>query len=126
MTSDSEPNIPSLLLDATGDLRLSWKQLALAGVVFKIVAFVVLTPLVGFLFRLLIALSGTSVLSDADLLYFFPRPIGWLCFIIIGALWLAIIALEEAALLGIIAARTTDQRLGMLGHFALPVRTLGQ
>ena len=103
MISDSNSNTPSLLRGVIGDLRLSWKELALAGLVFKIIAFVVLTPLVGILFRVLIAMSGTSVLSDVDLLYFFLRPIGWLCFIIVGALWLAIIALEQAALLGIIA-----------------------
>lgn len=115
MTSESASSARSLLLDTTDNLRLSWKQLALTGVVFKIVAIVVLTPLVGLLFRVLIAISGSSVLSDADLLFFFLRPIGWLCCIIVGSLWLAIIALEQAALLGIIGAEAADPRIGVLG-----------
>ncbi len=54
-------------------------------------------------------------MSDVDILYFFLRPVGWLCLIIVAALWLAIIALEQAALLGILAARTANQRLGVVG-----------
>ena len=115
MISDSNAHTPSLLRCVTDDLRSSWKELVLAGLVFKIIAFVLLTPLVGILFRLLLAMSGTSVLSDVDLLYFFLRPIGWLCFITAGALWLAILALEQASLVGIIHARAAGQRLGVLG-----------
>ena len=87
---------------------------------FQVIAFVLLTPLVGILFRVLIAMSRTSVLSDVDLVYFFLRPIGWLCCIIAGALWLAIRALEQASPAGIIHARAAGQRIGVLGALRLP------
>ncbi len=97
------------------DIRVCWKELLLAGVAYKIVAFVVLTPLVGCLFRVLIAISGSPVLSDVDILFFFLRPVGWLCLIVSGAFWLAIVALEQASLVGILCARATGQRLGAIG-----------
>ena len=72
-----------------------------------------LTPLIGILFRVLIAASGKSILTDQDILFFFLGPIGWICFVAVGALWLGIIALEQAALLGIVGAANSQKRLGV-------------
>ena len=110
-TSDSR----SLIIDVLRDFRSSWKQLALTSLVFKLIAVVLLTPLVGLLFRFLIAMSGTSVLTDVDLVYLFIRPLGWVCVIVAGALWLGIIALEQTALLGILSAKQQEQRLAVVG-----------
>ncbi len=87
----------------------------LTDIIYKILAFVVLTPLLGILFRILISLSGDAVLSDTDILFFFLRPAGWACLIVAGALWLAIIALEQASLIGILGADADGQCLGVIG-----------
>ncbi len=121
MVSDTPSNSQSLLNNAIRDLRSSWKPLALTGIVFKLIAFVLLTPLVGLLFQFLIALSGTSVLTDVDILYLLVRPIGWVCVVMVGAVWLAIIALEQASLLGILCAKQLDQRLGVFGALRFAV-----
>ena len=115
MISGSTSSAHSLLIDAICDFRSSWKELALTGIVFKLIAFVLLTPLVGLLFRFLIAMSGTSVFTDVDILYLFVRPVGLFCVVLFGALWLAIIALEQASLLGILCAKQLEQRLGVVG-----------
>ena len=57
----------SLLNAAAGDFRRSWKELALTDIAYKIIAFVVLTPLVAILFRVLIAVSGKSALARSVL-----------------------------------------------------------
>jgi glycerophosphoryl diester phosphodiesterase len=109
------PSAHSLLSDTLKRFRSSWKALALTDLAFKLVAFIILTPLVGILFRIFVATSGRSVLSDIDILLFFLGPIGWICGILVAAIWLAIVALEQAALMGVIYAETTDRRLTVLG-----------
>src|SRR6056297_1287493 len=105
----------ALMIDALRDFRRSWKKLALTSLVFKIIAVVLLTPLAGLLFRFLIMMSGTPVLTDVDLVYLFIRPLGLGCVIVAGALWLGIIALEQTALLGILWTKPLEQRLGVVG-----------
>ena len=89
----------SLLNACRHDLRLCLKQLVVTDIVFKAVAFVVLTPLVGMLFQWFISMSGRSVLADEDILYFFISPIGWVCVVVVGAVWIAIIALPHHELI---------------------------
>ena len=107
-------NSRSLLDAAWRDFRFAWKDLVLADIAYKILAFVVLTPLVGILFRAALAVSGRSVLADQDILFFFLGPAGWICLIPIGALFVGIIALEQAALLGIVASADIRKRIGVV------------
>ncbi len=102
------------IADVARDVRGSWKQLFLTDVVYKVIAFVLLTPLVSVLFRLMLSASGNTVLTDQDILFFFAAPLGWLCLIAIGGLWIGIVAVELAALMAILAT-PTDQHLGWLG-----------
>jgi glycerophosphoryl diester phosphodiesterase len=101
----------SLINAVAGNIRRSWKDLILTDIAYKFLAFVVLTPLVGILFRVMVAASGSSVLADQDILYFFFRPVGWICFASVGALWLGIVAVEQAALLAIVGAASQQKRL---------------
>ena len=73
-----------------------------------------LTPLVGILFRLLLAAAGKTVLADQDILFFFLRPVGWLCGIAVGGLWLAIVALEQAALMAVLCANQGQRHLDLV------------
>jgi len=90
-------NSRSLLSTSATDFRRSWKALALTDVAYKFIAFIVLTPLVGILFRILLATSDKSVLADQDILFFFLGLVGWICFVVVGGLRLGIVALEQAA-----------------------------
>jgi glycerophosphoryl diester phosphodiesterase len=105
----------SLLDDTLGSLRGSWKSLVVTDIAFKILAFVLLTPLMGVLFRTLLAASGSEVVSDFDIAMFFLGPLGWLCSILVGAIWLGIIALELASLMAVMCAKDANLRLGALG-----------
>ncbi len=108
----TESNRHFLLNGTIRAFRSSWKSLVLTDIAFKVLAFIVLTPLVGVLFRTLIAISGNAVVSDLDILFFFLGPAGWICGIVVGALWLAIVALEQASLMGIICAESVHKSLG--------------
>ena len=103
----------SLLIGALCDVRRRWKKLFLTAVLYKVVAFVLLTPLVAILFRTFVAMSGKAVLADQDVLYFFLSPAGGLCLVIVGALSLGIVAFEQIALTGILAT-PADHRVGVI------------
>ncbi len=100
-------------------LKPCWKQLVLTDIVYKIFALVLLTPLLGILFRVLLTLSGKTVLTDNDILYFFLGPLGWISAIAVGAVWLAIMALEQAALLGILSAAAFKKPTRVFGALKL-------
>jgi len=110
----------TLIRGAFRDFRCCWRQLAVTDIAYKIIAFILLTPLVAILFRVLVAASGSAVLADQDILFFFLGPVGWVCLIAVGALWLGIVALELAALMAIVAT-AGQQRIGVLDalRFAL-------
>ncbi len=94
---------------ATG-VSACWRSLVATDLLFKALAFSVLTPLLGLLWQSLLIVAGRSVLSDVDIAMFFVGPFGWFCLIVMGAVWLAIIALEVGALLWILAARSMGSR----------------
>ena len=92
-----------LLRDSHRDLRRHWKPLFLTDLLFKIIAVVVLTPLVAIAFRSFLSFSGNGLLADVDVAYFLLTPVGLAALIVVGALWLGIIALELATLMGVLA-----------------------
>ena len=111
----------SPLRDAVHDFRASWKTLAITDIAYKIIAFVLLTSVVGIAFRIMLSVSGRNVLADEDILYFLLEPVGWICMIVVGALWLAIFAFEQTALMGILCAKIQGRNMGYVGalQFAL-------
>ncbi len=111
----ARPDMDSSMNRAACAFRQSWKQLFLTDIVYKLLAFVLLGPLVGILFRALIAVSGSAVLSDIDILFFFLSPMGCACLIPVAGLWLGIVALEQASLLGILYAKAANQNLDTIG-----------
>ncbi len=90
------------------DYRRCWKRLFVTGICYQLISFILLTPLVSILFRIFVSVSGKTLLADQDILLFFVSPLGWFCLISVGALWLAIIALQLAAMMAILADTTSD------------------
>ena len=93
--------------------RACWRPLALTDVTAKIGAFVLLTPMVAILFRVLLAMSGRTMLADQDILLFFVRPAGGMLAVLFGGLLLAIVALEQSALMAILYANGAGRRIGV-------------
>lgn len=99
-----------------------WKKLIVADLLYKLLALVVLTPIFSLLLSSLLSLSGNSVLSDIDIAYFLAGPFGWFCAILLGAVWLGIIALEQSSLLAILAASAKGKRLGIFHSLKFAAR----
>ncbi|MFT5299900.1 MAG: glycerophosphoryl diester phosphodiesterase [Mariniblastus sp.] len=92
-----------LILASSSDFGRCWKRLFLTGIAYQLLAFILLTPLVSVLFRIFVSASGKTLLADQDILFFFLSPLGWLCLISVGSLWLGITALQIAGMMAIVA-----------------------
>jgi len=92
------------LVKTLGDFRRHWPQLFLTNGLYRVIAVVLLTPMLVVLSQLLLRLSGKAVLADQDILLFLLEPAGWICVITLGALWLGIIILGQASMMAILAA----------------------
>jgi glycerophosphoryl diester phosphodiesterase len=104
----------SLIAASVSDFRSAWKKLVSVAIAYEIIAFILLTPLVGLQFRIGLAVSGKAVLTDQDILFFFLGPVGWVCLITVSTLWLGIAAFRQSALMAI-QADTGHQHIGLLG-----------
>ena len=88
--TETSSELRTLIREIATDFRSCWKRLFLADVVYKVISFVVLTPLVAGMFHVLMAFAGNSVLADQDILFFFMKPSGWICLIVVGGLSLRV------------------------------------
>ncbi|GAB5405868.1 MAG: glycerophosphodiester phosphodiesterase [Aureliella sp.] len=99
------------------NLRRCWRKLLVADLLFKVIAFVILTPLVSVLFRLFIAASGRDVVADADIPKFLLHPVGAVAFVVVAGLLLAIFAWEQAILMTIATAAKINKPVSIAGVF---------
>jgi glycerophosphoryl diester phosphodiesterase len=87
-----------------------WRALIAADLVYKAIAFAILTPLIGLLLRLLIRRTGKTAVADADIaLFFFTTRPGVLALLLIGALAIGVTALEQTCLMTIMLAAMRGQ-----------------
>ncbi|MEM8679236.1 MAG: glycerophosphodiester phosphodiesterase family protein [Planctomycetota bacterium] len=91
------------ITETTRDARRTWKSLLATGLIYKALVVMMLMPLFSVILRVGLRTSGQPVLADEDILWFLLGPVGWIALIVLGALWLSISALEQTALLGILA-----------------------
>lgn len=104
-----------LLIAALRMLRSIWIPLAGAGLLCRAIAFAVLTPLIGFLFRMLVARSGSPAVSDVDIaLFFFTTGPGVAALLLISALVIAVVAIEQVLLMTLGLGRERGVRLRAL------------
>lgn len=103
----------NLLKDMRHDFRLAWKELVLADLVYKTIAFALLTPLVGLLLRVTLAVSGMAVLADQDILRFMLGPVGWIAFVTVMSVGISVIVLEQAVLIIVVAGAAQEQRVSV-------------
>lgn len=99
------------------------RQILFAHLVYSGFGIIVLFPLVGLVSRLLLSLSGSSVLTDQDILYFALSLPGAASFILIAILLVFIAVFEQACLMTIAGAVQGHRQMTVLGALQ---RNLGQ
>ena len=108
-----KPAVAQILPAVLGRLRATWQPLLAIHLVYAALGVVLLAPLTGILLRLLIGFSGQPALADQDILYFLLTPLGLASMILIAAILLAIIALEQASMMAIVTG-SVPPRLGSI------------
>ena len=109
----------SIFLGCRTDIRSTWQALVLTDLVYKLIAFAVLTPCVGLLFRLFLSLSGRDILADEDILFFALSPTGIAAIIIVGAVSVGTLAFEQSALMTIMFGVANDRHIGIRQALAI-------
>lgn len=94
--------------------RLSWKQLVVTDLAYKAVAFALLFPLAGMALRAFLWMSGNQAVADIDILLFALSPIGLVTIVVVGAVLLAVAALQVASLMSIGLAAEQETRIAAL------------
>ena len=92
---------PGVLFGAMRDFLRTWPRMLATDLVLKLLAFVLLTPLVGVALRRFVSLSGKSLLADQDILLFVLSPLGIAALLVVAAAVIAITAFEQAGLMTI-------------------------
>ena len=92
-------NSPTAARAVLSDLLRSAGPLFLISVFYRIIACAALTPLVSGLAGLFLAVSGRMVASNEEIAAFLLEPLGWVAVIVIAAVSLTLIALEQACLM---------------------------
>ena len=95
----------------------SWKRLVFTDLLFKLIAYVLLTPLVGLLFHAFLALSGRTILADVDIALFMMHPLGWLTGVLVGGSVVGILALEQSVLIVVVLCANHSQVIGVQSVF---------
>jgi glycerophosphoryl diester phosphodiesterase len=94
------------------DWRGSWRVLAQTDLVYKLISFALLTPATLLLLRWVMSRAGSVVVADAEIATFFlTTRQGLLAVVLIGAILIAITALEMTCLMVIGLAAASGQRL---------------
>ncbi|WP_163337931.1 glycerophosphodiester phosphodiesterase family protein [Desulfopila sp. IMCC35008] len=78
-------------------------QILIIHLVYIAIGLTVFTPLVGFLTRILLHISGKPMLSDLDIAYFILTPPGMISALLMGGILITIVVFEQASLMAIIS-----------------------
>ena len=90
-------------------------------VAYTVLALALLTPLTGLLVRTLLGLGGNAAVADQDIAWFLLSPLGMVSLVLVAGLIVAIIVVEQSAMMGIAAAAGEGHRPDWAGalKFAL-------
>ncbi len=93
------------------DFRRTWPALLTTSLIYKAIAFAILTPFTALLLRALVSTSGDSVVADEQILFFLLSPVGMAGLVVFATVSLAIIALQQACLMMIAFGAAHDRRV---------------
>ena len=111
-------SVRELFLGALGDLRRSWKVLAITDLAYKAIAFALLMPATTLILYWLRASTSQRVVADTDIaMFFLTTPSGLVTLILGGSLIVAITAVEASCLMAVGVGQS--QGVGLNGRGAL-------
>ncbi len=118
--------VTKLWSETLGDLIRTWREVFLVHLVFTAFGFMLFSPLLGLIGRLLLSLSGRPALYDQDLAYFLLSPVGILSLILMAALLVVILVVEQAALMRLAVGVKYQQRVNVTDALFFALAKLGR
>ena len=97
-------DVLEIIYAARNRFRQAWLQLFVADLLFKLLTFVVLVPLVVGLLHVLLWVTERGTLTDIDVVLFLLTPVGAVGMLLLAAVWVGITAIEQATLLSLLVA----------------------
>lgn len=97
------------------DFHFAWGPLVATDLLYKALATMVLMPFVGITLHAFLAISGSDVQADQDILFFFLSPLGLTTGVVIAGAVIAVSALEIACLMTIAVAAREHRHLSVIG-----------
>lgn len=105
-------------------LRTSWKPVLLTHLAFTAIRFSLFMPLIGITGKLLLRLSGETVLADQDIALFLLSPGGMFALALFSSLLITILVFEQAAIMSIARATMQGKSLNTVGALQQGLRKL--
>jgi glycerophosphoryl diester phosphodiesterase len=121
----SRIDIRAALGDGWRDFTLAWPRLLATDLLYKLLAFAILAPLSSLALNVFLATSGNDVLADQDILLFVLSPVGIVALIVLSALTVAILALEQACFMTIAYGGANGVRVPVVGAFLQALKQAG-
>ena len=82
-------------------MRANWRTLLFVHLLFTLLGIILISPLVGLLFRGLLAMSGSVAVADQEIALLLLSPLGMTSAVLLAGVFMAIIGLELGALLAV-------------------------
>jgi len=102
--------LPTILGESLKDFRRVWPQLVFTDLMARVLAVVVLAPVVGLMLKIFLAGTATGVLTDAAIASFLVHPTGLAALLVVGAVSLGIWLAETGQFMVIGIASMEDRR----------------
>jgi len=102
------------LLEARSDFRRTWPQLLLTDLLARIIAVVVLIPMVGLLIKVFLLQTDDGVLADTDIVVFLLHPLGITALLIVCAVLLGMLFAKQGVLMVVGFGAIKDRRMTWL------------
>jgi glycerophosphoryl diester phosphodiesterase len=111
---DAQQHNRRRLLAAFGDFRRTWPQLLITYLLSLVFAVLMITPLVGALLKIFLTQVKDGVLADADIALFLLHPTGMAALVVVGAVSLGVVFVEQGVLMVIGFGAVEDRRVTWL------------
>jgi glycerophosphoryl diester phosphodiesterase len=106
----------------TRDAQAAWRELVVYDILFKLLAYGLLTPLAAGAVSLLIGLTGSTAVSNERIAWFLLTPLGWATVAVSLTLTFFIAFLEESGMQVIAASRNRGAALSAIGAIRFSLR----
>jgi glycerophosphoryl diester phosphodiesterase len=104
----------SLVRESLRDFRRTWPQLLLTDLLARILAVIIIAPVIGLLSKLFLLRSATGVVTDEAIVSFLLHPFGMASLVVVAAVWLGVLFAESGQLMVIAFGAVEDRRVTWL------------